>query len=92
MAKERQNILTAIDLGSAKTCVLVAQITEQGLRYRAHGVCESRGLRKGTIVDLDGAVESVQNAVEHGFKEAGSVALKSEGSEVEYRNIRIKAE
>ena len=76
MAKERQNILTAIDLGSAKTCVMVAQITEQGLRYRAHGICDSRGSRKGTIVDLDGAVESVQKAVEQA-EVSGGIAVEN---------------
>lgn len=58
------NIVTAIDVGSAKTCVMVAEVTDSGLRYLAHAVCESRGSRKGLIVDLDKAVASVQKAVE----------------------------
>src|SRR5205085_2756009 len=64
MGKEQHNIVTAIDVGSAKTCAVVAQTTETGLRYRGHGVCESRGSRKGVIVDLDKAIASVQKAVE----------------------------
>jgi cell division protein FtsA len=64
MAKQNENILTAIDLGSAKTCAMVAEITEAGLRYKGHGVSDSRGMRKGLIVDLDKAVVSVQRAVE----------------------------
>ena len=56
--------MTAIDVGSAKTCVLVAEITENGLRYRGHGLSESRGSRKGIIVDLDKAVASIQKAAE----------------------------
>jgi cell division protein FtsA len=51
-------------VGSAKTCALVAEITDSGLRYRGHGVAESRGSRKGIIVDLDKAVGSIQKAVE----------------------------
>jgi len=64
MANQYQHLLTAIDVGSAKTCVLVAEITDSGLRYRGHGVAESRGSRKGVIVDLDKAVVTIQKAVE----------------------------
>ena len=64
MPKPTEHFLTAIDVGSAKTCVLVAEITENGLRYRGHGLAESRGSRKGIIVDLDKAVASIQKAAE----------------------------
>ncbi len=62
MSKPNANLLTAIDVGSAKTCVLVGEVTESGLRYLGHGVAESRGSRKGLIVDLDKAAASVQKA------------------------------
>ncbi|MFB3917273.1 MAG: cell division protein FtsA [Terriglobales bacterium] len=71
MGKQNNNLLTAIDVGSAKTCALVAEITDGGLRYRGHGVCESRGTRKGLIVDLEKATVSVQKAVEDAESAAG---------------------
>src|SRR5207248_9470952 len=71
MAKANDNFLTAIDVGSAKTCVLVAEITENGLRYRGHGLADSRGSRKGIIVDLEKAVASIQKAVEKAEDSAG---------------------
>jgi cell division protein FtsA len=64
MGKRYQHLLTAIDVGSAKTCALVAEITDSGLRYRGHGVAESRGSRKGVIVELDKAVGAIQKAAE----------------------------
>ena len=64
MSKKNENIITVIDVGSAKTCALAVEITEAGLRYVGHGVTESRGSRKGVIVDLEKAVGSVQKAVE----------------------------
>src|SRR2546422_5181219 len=64
MANQYQHLLTAIDVGSAKTCALAAEITDSGLRYRGHGVAESRGSRKGVIVELDKAVGAIQKAVE----------------------------
>jgi cell division protein FtsA len=63
MAKQKDNLLTAIDVGSAKTVAVMAEITDGGLRYRAHGISQSRGSRKGIIVDLDKAAQSVQKAV-----------------------------
>jgi cell division protein FtsA len=72
MPSAQANLLTAIDVGSAKTCALVAEITENGLRYRGHGIAESRGSRKGIIVDLDKAVSSIQKAVEAAEDIAGA--------------------
>src|SRR6185369_1775149 len=64
MSKRNENIITVIDAGSAKTVALAVEITDQGLKYRGHGVADSRGSRKGVIVDLEKAVQSVQKAVE----------------------------
>ena len=72
MANQYEHLLTAIDVGSAKTCVLVAEITNSGLRYRGHGMAESRGSRKGVIADLDKAVGSIQKAVERAEDAAGT--------------------
>src|SRR5438034_7520661 len=71
MANQYQHLLTAIDVGSAKTCALAAEITDSGLRYRGHGVAESRGSRKGVIVELDKAVGAIQKAVEEAEDIAG---------------------
>jgi cell division protein FtsA len=72
MANQQGSFLTAIDIGSAKTCALVAEVTESGLRYRGHGVADSRGSRKGVIVELDKAVASIQKAVESAEDIAGA--------------------
>lgn len=72
MSKQNPNLLTAIDVGSAKTSVLVAEVTDSGLRYLAHGTAESRGSRKGLIVDLDKAAAAVQKAVEEAENAAGA--------------------
>lgn len=71
MPKVHANFLTAIDVGSAKTCVLVVELAENGLRYRGHGLTDSRGSRKGIIVDLEKAVSSIQKAVERAEDSAG---------------------
>ncbi len=71
MGRQDENLLVAVDVGSAKTCALVADITETGLRYRGHGVSDSRGSRKGVLIDLEKAVISIQRAVEEAEKAAG---------------------
>src|SRR6267378_804059 len=72
MANQQGSFLTAIDVGSAKTCALMVEMTDTGLRYRGHGVAESRGSRKGVIVELDKAVAAIQKAVEAAEDVAGA--------------------
>jgi len=64
MGKQNENILSVVDIGTAKTVALVAEITDAGLRYRGHGIAASRGSRKGIIVDLDKATASVKMAMD----------------------------
>jgi cell division protein FtsA len=64
MAKVNDSTICILDVGSTKTCVLVGEITEGGLRYRGHGIADSRGSRKGAIVELERATASIQQAVE----------------------------
>src|SRR5205807_6427485 len=76
MTNKQQELITAIDVGSAKTFVLVAEVLEGAVRYLGHGTHESRGSRKGAIVDLEKAVVSIQRAVEKAEAAAG-VAVES---------------
>src|ERR1051326_3327193 len=68
---KRANLITVLDVGSAKTVALICEVTDAGLRYRGHGMAESRGSRKGIIVELDRAVQSIHKAVEDAEKLAG---------------------
>ena len=65
------SVIAVLDVGSAKTVAMICQATESGLRYRGHALVESRGSRKGVIVELDKAVQSVQKAIEEAEKVAG---------------------
>jgi len=64
MGSQTENLLAVIDVGSAKTSVIVAEVNDYALRYRGHGISDSRGMRKGVIADLDKAVYSIKKAVE----------------------------
>ncbi|HVM75611.1 MAG TPA: cell division protein FtsA [Candidatus Saccharimonadales bacterium] len=69
MAK-KDKYLVGLDIGSTKTCVLLAELDGEQVRFLALGAAESKGLRKGLIVNLDSTVSSIRRAVE----EAESVA------------------
>ncbi len=54
-----------LDLGTSKTCALVCErVTEGKLEVAGVGVAESRGWRKGVIVNLDSAVLALKKAVD----------------------------
>lgn len=65
-----------LDVGTTKTCVLICELNTGRLEVRGVGWAESRGLRKGVVVNLDGAVSSIKKAVEEAEKKAG-VAVES---------------
>jgi cell division protein FtsA len=61
--KERH--IVALDIGSAKTCALIGELEDDGgVKFAALGAAESKGWRKGQIVNLDLAVSSIRRAVE----------------------------
>jgi cell division protein FtsA len=61
---KKDKYIVALDIGSTKTCALLAEIDNEQLRFLALGAAESKGLRKGLIVNLDSTVSSIRRAVE----------------------------
>ena len=47
MNTKMDNLITVLDAGSSKSCVLVAELIDGVLRYRGHGMEASRGMRRG---------------------------------------------
>jgi len=62
MNARTENLITVLDAGSSKICVLVAELTDGVLRYRGHGVEMARGMRRGVIADLRPAAAAVDAA------------------------------
>jgi cell division protein FtsA len=61
---KKDKYLVGLDIGSTKTCVLIAELAEEQVKFLALGAAESKGLRKGSIVNLDATVSSIRRAVE----------------------------
>jgi cell division protein FtsA len=68
---KKDKYLVGLDIGSTKTCALIAEIDEEQLKFLALGAAESKGLRKGLIVNLDSTVSSIRRAVEEAEGVAG---------------------
>jgi cell division protein FtsA len=68
---KKDRYIAGIDIGSTKTCALIAEVEESAVKFVSLGVAESRGLRKGQIVNIDGASSAVRHAVEEAEAGAG---------------------
>ncbi len=62
MTPKEDGLLAVLDVGSAKTRMLVAELHEGSLRYRGHAVAPSAGMRRGIIADLKPATEAINQA------------------------------
>ena len=64
MSQNRDDVIVVLDIGSAWTRVLAAELNEGAPRYCGHGIVESAGMRKGLIAELGPAAKAVKAASE----------------------------
>jgi cell division protein FtsA len=64
MPPKTDSLIVVLDIGSAWTRVLAADVNEGVARYRGHGIVESAGMRKGLIAELGPASRAVRSASE----------------------------
>jgi len=63
--KKKNDYIAAIDLGSSKTTCIIAEVDQQNeLEIIGYGNVNAKGLRKGMIINLEDALDSVKRAVE----------------------------
>lgn len=66
------DIVVGIDVGTSKICTLVARIeNDDTLRVLGAGIEPSEGIRKGQIVDLDGASRAITRSVTSAEDQSG---------------------
>src|SRR5271154_4961861 len=73
MVQRAGELITVIDVGSAKTRRLAAELHEGALRYRGHAIVDSKGIRKGLIAELGPATECINQAATIAEKLSGGV-------------------
>jgi cell division protein FtsA len=73
MATELQmNKIVALDIGTNKVAAIIANVNERD-ELEIIGICthQSRGLKKGVVVNIDSTVQSIQRAIEEAQLMAG---------------------
>jgi len=70
-ARPRGSLIAALDIGTTKICCFIARVAAEQPRVLGIGHQISRGVRNGTIVDLEAAGASVVNAVHAAEEMAG---------------------
>ncbi len=58
----KNEVIAALDLGTTKVTVLVAEVGENGLSVLGVGTAESEGLRKGMVTSIGKTVEAIRKA------------------------------
>ena len=65
MSKESKNLIVGLDIGTSKIVAVVAELTPEGrLEILGLGSQESRGLKKGVVVNIEATVDSVSRVIQ----------------------------
>ncbi|MCX7154772.1 MAG: cell division protein FtsA [Proteobacteria bacterium] len=72
MTKDNRNLIVGLDIGTSKVVAVVAELLPDGrLEVIGMGHHESRGLKKGVVVNIESTVNSIQRALEEAELMAG---------------------
>ena len=65
MTKDAKNLIVGLDIGTSKVVAVVAEVMPDG-RHEVIGLGQhdSKGLKKGVVVNIESTVESIQRALE----------------------------
>jgi cell division protein FtsA len=65
MSRDAKDLIVGLDIGTSKIAVVVAQLTADGqFEVVGLGQHESKGLKKGVVVNIETTVNSIQKALE----------------------------
>ncbi len=65
MPKENKNLIVGLDIGTSKVAALVAELAPDGtFDVLGMGSHESKGLKKGVVVNIEATVSAIQRALE----------------------------
>ncbi len=66
------SVLTGVDVGTSKVCVLIAEIDpEGGIVVLGYGIALCSGLRRGVVANIEATVEALRTAISEAQKSAG---------------------
>lgn len=59
-----EKIIVGLDIGTTKICAVVGELLEDKINVIGVGSHPSKGLRKGTVINIESTVDSIKKAVE----------------------------
>ena len=72
MTKDNRNLIVGLDIGTSKVVAVVAELLPDGrLEVIGMGNHESKGLKKGVVVNIESTVSAIQRALEEAELMAG---------------------
>jgi len=86
-------IIVALDIGTSKISAFIAEFDENGdLTIAGVGITQSKGLRRGVVVNIEAAMKAVEEAIDMAEQQAGrtveSVLAGIAGGNIEGFNSR----
>jgi len=70
---ERDEIVVGLDIGTRKVCTVIGELGEDNqIEIIGIGTSPSLGVKKGVIIDLDQAIQSVKQSIESSERMAGT--------------------
>ncbi|MFP5257486.1 MAG: cell division protein FtsA [Acidobacteriota bacterium] len=67
----RSELIVGLDIGTTKICVVVGELSPEGVDVVGIGTSPSTGLRKGVVVNIEQTVQSIKKALEEAELMAG---------------------
>jgi cell division protein FtsA len=61
---KKGHVIVGLDIGTTKTCAIVAEMTDTGIDIIGIGSHPSEGLRKGVVVNIENTVDAIKKAVD----------------------------
>jgi len=72
MAIKKEKYLVGLDIGTHKVCTVIGEVNQMGeVEVIGVGITESQGLRRGVVVNLEAAVNTIRASVEEAELMAG---------------------
>jgi cell division protein FtsA len=96
--KKGGTFVTGVDIGTAKICVVVAEITDEGIDVLSITSTPSAGLKKGIVVNMEEASAAIRKALKTACEESGvavreavlSLSGSHIGTKVESASVVVK--
>jgi len=86
----KEKTICVIDIGSSKICTIIANSIEGRNSVIGVSTVDSKGIKKGVVVDIDDAVEAISQSLERAERMAGysvsNVYITVSGSHIESLN------